>query len=70
MAVGAVFAGIRDLVYGISSEKIGKSVRIRFYESIIRKDIGFYDDRKVGDICKYWISYDLKDLSNQLCVCD
>ena len=53
LAVGAFFAGIRDLIYGISSEKIGKSVRERFFESIVRKDIGFYDDRKVGDIRKY-----------------
>ena len=52
LAVGAFFAGVRDFVYGVSSEKIGRSVRGRFFESIVRKDIGFYDDRKVGDICK------------------
>ena len=53
LVIGALFSGIKDFVYGVSSEKIGMSVRDRFYESIIRKDIGFYDDRKVGDIRKY-----------------
>ena len=52
IVVGSLFAGIRDLLYGISSEKIGLSVRSRFFESIIKKDTGFFDDRKVGDICK------------------
>ena len=28
------------------------SVREKFYEAIIKKDTGFFDDRKVGDICK------------------
>lgn len=50
VAVGAVFSGLRDWLYGISSEKIGLSIRSRFFKAIIEKDIGFYDDRKVGDI--------------------
>lgn len=50
IAVGSLFAGVRDYLYGLSSEKIGLDIRTRFYESIIRKDTGFFDDRKVGDI--------------------
>ena len=50
IACGGVFAGLRDFLYGISSEKIGLSIRSRFFESIVRKDVGFYDERKVGDI--------------------
>lgn len=52
--MGAVFSGLRDWLYGISSEKIGLSIRSRFFKAIIEKDIGFYDDRKVGDICTYY----------------
>lgn len=52
VVVGAIFSGIRDWVYGISSEKIGVSIRSRFFKAIIEKDIGFYDERKVGDIRK------------------
>ena len=53
LSVGSIFAGIRDYIYGVSSEKIGVSVRHRFFESIVKKDTSFFDDRKVGDICKY-----------------
>ena len=52
IAVGSLFSGIRDYLYGISSEQIGMDIRARFYESIIRKDTGFFDERKVGDIRK------------------
>lgn len=50
IAVGSIFAGIRDYLYGMSSEKIGLDVRTLFFKSIIKKDTGFFDDRKVGDI--------------------
>ena len=50
--VGALFSGIRDWLYGLSSEKIGVSIRARFFKAIIEKDVSFYDDRKVGDIRK------------------
>ena len=53
IAVGSLFSGIRDWVYGISSEKIGMDVRSRFYEAIIKKDTGFFDDKKTGDIRKF-----------------
>ena len=52
IAIGSVFGGIRDYLYGLSSEKIGLEIRTRFFEAIIRKDTGFFDDRKVGDIRK------------------
>lgn len=45
-----MFAAIRDYLYGVSSEKIGKSVRERFFESILKKDTSFFDERKVGDM--------------------
>ena len=53
IAVGSMFTGIRDYLYGVSSEKIGEDIRSRFFTAVIRKDTGFFDDRKVGDIRKY-----------------
>ena len=50
IGVGAVASAFRDWLYGLSSEKIGLDIRARFFEAIVRKDVGFYDDRKVGDI--------------------
>ena len=52
IAIGSIFSGLRDYLYGLSSEKIGMDIRARFYEAIIRKDTGFFDERKVGDIRK------------------
>ena len=50
IAVGAIFSGISETMFGTVAEGIGMSVRQRFFESIMRKDTGFFDARKVGDI--------------------
>jgi len=34
------------------SERIAKNLRGDFYESIINKDIAFYDERRTGDLSK------------------
>ena len=52
MCIGAVSALIRDSLFGITSERIGLSLRARLFEAIIRKDVSFYDDNRTGDICK------------------
>ena len=52
VAAGACFAGLRDWLYALSGEKIGESIRGRFFDSIIRKDCAFFDDHKEGDIRK------------------
>ena len=48
--VGACFSAISEAMFGTVAEGIGQSVRQRFFESIMRKDTGFFDERKVGDI--------------------
>ena len=32
------------------SERIAKNMRLNFYESMLRKDVAFYDDHKTGDL--------------------
>ena len=32
------------------SERIAKNLRLQFYESMIRKDVSFYDEHKTGDL--------------------
>ena len=34
------------------SERIARNLRSDFYESIINKDIAFYDERRTGDLSK------------------
>ena len=50
--VGACFSGISEMMFGTVAEGIGQSIRQKFFESIMRKDTGFFDARKVGDIRK------------------
>ena len=53
MAIGAVSSLIRDTLFGITSERIGLSLRAKLFEALIRKDVSFYDDNRTGDICKW-----------------
>lgn len=52
MCIGAVSSFIRDSFFGITSERIGRSLRAKLFEAIIKKDVSFYDDNRTGDICK------------------
>ena len=53
LLVGALFSSLRDYMFNIASEKIGKSIRSNFYTNTLKKDIAFYDERKTGDLRKY-----------------
>ena len=48
--ISGVCSLIRDVIFGMASEKIGASVRRRLFESIIRKDVNFYDNIRTGDL--------------------
>jgi len=44
---------MRALSFTIMSEKIAKNIRKDFYESMINKDVAFYDERRTGDLSKF-----------------
>ena len=50
--VGAVSSMINGILSGIISERLGNSLRTRLFASLIRKDVAFYDESRVGDLCK------------------
>ena len=50
LLTGSFFAAIKDYLYLISSERIGKKTRLYFFKSIIKKDIGFFDEQRVGNL--------------------
>lgn len=52
MCIGAVSSFIRDAFFGITSERIGRSLRSKLFEALIKKDVSFFDDNRTGDICK------------------
>ena len=38
------------MFYNVISERIAKNLRYDLYESLINKDVEFYDERKTGDL--------------------
>jgi ABC-type multidrug transport system fused ATPase/permease subunit len=52
MCVGAVAMFLNKMIFGYTCELIGKSVRSKLFDSVIRKDITFFDETKSGDISK------------------
>merc|ERR1712223_1692829 len=48
--ISGVCSLIRDLIYGLASERIGQSVRLRLFTAIIKKDVNFYDNIRTGDL--------------------
>ncbi|KAJ2849367.1 hypothetical protein IWW36_002683 [Coemansia brasiliensis] len=45
-----VVASLQKLLWGISSERIGRRLREKFYESILRQDIGWFDGLSTGEL--------------------
>jgi len=41
---------MRAAIFNILSERIARNLRRDFYESIINKDVAFFDDRRTGDL--------------------
>ena len=50
----AIFSSVRDYLFLLTGEKVGSQIRLAFFRCVLRKDIGFYDERKTGDFCKYF----------------
>ena len=44
---------MRAATFNILSEKIAKNLKRDYYESIVNKDIAFFDQRRTGELGKY-----------------
>ena len=53
LLIGAFMSACRDYLFGIASENVGRYIRYEFFSTTLKKDVAFYDERKVGDLCKY-----------------
>ena len=56
MFVSAACAFLRDVLFGMTSQRIGTRVRQRLFEAVIKKDVSFFDDNRTGDIRKSYAS--------------
>lgn len=43
---------MRAYIFSIIAERISRNLRHDFFESIINKDIAFFDERRTGDLRK------------------
>ena len=45
-----VCALLREIIFGITSQKLGLSIRGQLFENLVRKDVTFYDNFRTGDM--------------------
>ena len=48
-----ICVGVRAGTFNIVSERLARNVRKDFYDSIVDKDIAFYDVNRTGELGKY-----------------
>ena len=48
--VSSICTLTREIIFSITSEKIGRSLRGTFYKSILKKDVAFYDNFRTGEM--------------------
>ena len=41
---------LREIIFSITSERIGRSLRATFYKTILKKDVAFYDNFRTGEM--------------------
>lgn len=44
---------MRAATFNILSETIAKNLKRDYYESIVNKDVAFFDTKRTGDLSKY-----------------
>lgn len=50
--IGATCTALNSYLFGITSERLGESLRNKLFTSLIVKDVAFYDEVRTGDLCK------------------
>ena len=48
--ISAVSTLIRELVFEVTSQRIGKSIRMKLFEALIRNDVPFYDNFRTREM--------------------
>lgn len=50
LIITVVCSFFRELIFGVTSWRLGRSIRQRLFESIISKDVNFFDNIRTGDM--------------------
>ena len=46
----ALCSALREGIFGVASQRLGRNMRQMFFESLINKDVNFYDNFRTGDM--------------------
>ena len=49
-SISALSTLLREIIFSITSERIGRSLRATFYKTILKKDVAFYDNFRTGEM--------------------
>ena len=63
---------MRAAIFNILSERIARKLRKDFYDSLINKDIAFFDSKRTGDLSKWRLFAEksiLKILTKKIFLC-
>lgn len=52
IAIGAVSTMLNSYLFGVTSERLGRALRNRLFNSLLKKDVAFYDEARTGDLRK------------------
>jgi ABC-type multidrug transport system fused ATPase/permease subunit len=50
LGIGSVSMFLNKLIFGYACERMGHSVRLKLFDTVIRKDITYFDETKSGEI--------------------
>lgn len=50
LVISVVCSFFRELIFGVTSQRLGRSIRQRLFDSIISKDVNFFDNFRTGDM--------------------
>ena len=59
----AILDSLKDYIQPIFGQKVERKIRIEFYQSLIEKDVEFYDNKKVGEITNK-LNSDVSDIKS------
>ena len=54
ICVSGICVGMRAAIFNILSERIARNLRRDFYESIMEKDVTFFDEIRTGDLGEFF----------------
>ena len=50
LSFGVTCTFFQAIIFGVTGERLGNSLRKRLFDSLINKDVGFFDENRTGEL--------------------